>query len=231
MLHAGNLKVLGAAMDHGVGMAGPGLQVRFRPARPDDAATAVPLIYSSGPAAFDYVFAAGKGGDAPSFLQYCFVDGAGEFGWRNHWVGVADERVVAVGAGYGADTKGKFMLAAARQILSHYGLRHGAAVITRGLRVESVIRPPEGDMHYLAHLAVVPELRGCGVGRALIDRLVDSAREAGRGRVALDVAASNPRAKALYRRAGFKVVSERRSRLANAQVRVPDHRRMERAID
>lgn len=218
-------------MDHSVGMAGPGLQVRFRPARPEDATAAVPLIYSSGPAAFDYVFAAGEGRDAPSFLQYCFVDGAGEFGWRNHWVGVADGRVVAVGAGYGADTKGKFTLAAARQILSHYGLRRGMAVITRGLRVESLIRPPEGDMHYLAHLAVVPELRGRGVGRALIDELLGSAREAGRRRVVLDVATSNPRAEALYRRAGFKVVSERRSRLANAQVRVPDHRRMERVID
>ncbi len=221
----------GAAMDTIVGMAGPGLQVRFRPARPEDATAAVPLIYSSGPAAFDYVFATSAGRDAPSFLHRCFVDGAGEFGWRNHWVGVANDQVVAVGAGYGADTKWMFMLAAARQILSHYGMRQGAAVIARGLRVESLIPPPDGDMHYLAHLAVVPELRGRGIGRALIDALIGTAREAGRRRVVLDVAASNPRAEALYRRAGFKVVSERRSRLAKAQARVPDHRRMERVID
>jgi ribosomal protein S18 acetylase RimI-like enzyme len=45
------------------------------------------------------------------------------------------------------------------------------------------------------------------------------------------VAVSNPRAEALYRRAGFKVVSERRSRLAQGETRVPDHRRMERIID
>lgn len=218
-------------MDPMLGMARPALQLRFRPAAPEDATAAVPLIYSSGPAAFDYVFAAGEGRDAPSFLQHCFVDGAGEFGWRNHWVGIADERVIAVGAGYGADTKWTFMLAAARQILAHYGLRQGSAVIARGLRVESVIRPPEGDMLYLAHLAVVPELRGHGVGRALIDQLVGVAREAGRRRAALDVAASNPRAEALYRRAGFKVVSERRSHLANAQARVPDHRRMELVVD
>jgi ribosomal protein S18 acetylase RimI-like enzyme len=218
-------------MDNLLEMARPGLQVRFRAAAPEDATVAVPLIYSSGPAAFDYVFAAGEGRDALSFLQHCYVDGAGEFGWRNHWVGIAEERVVAVGAGYGADTQWKFMLAAARQILAHYGLRHASAVIARGLRVESVIRPPEGDMLYLAHLAVVPELRGHGVGRALLDQLVGVAREAGRRRVALDVAASNPRAEALYRRTGFEVVSERRSRLARAHMRVPDHRRMERVID
>lgn len=214
-----------------LGMARSGRDVRFRPAAPADAAVAVPLIYSSGPSAFDYVFTTRDGGDAQAFLQHCFVDGAGEFGWRNHWVGVAGDTVVAVGAGYGADSKWPFTLAAARQIIGHYGLRRGLGVIARGLRVESVIRPPDGDMHYLAHLAVSPELRGQGVGRALIDRLVGMAREAGRRRVTLDVAASNPRAEALYRRAGFKVIEERKSQLANDRDRVPDHRRMERVID
>ena len=214
-----------------VGMARPEPQVRFRPALPEDVAAAVPLIYSSGPAAFDYVFATRDGGDSLAFLHRCFLDGAGEFGWRNHWVGVIDGRVVAVGAGYGADTKWPFTLAAARQILSHYGVGRGLGVISRGLRVESVIRPPDGDMHYLAHLAVAPELRGRGVGRALIDQLMDRAREAGRPRAVLDVAVSNPRAEALYQRVGFKVIGERRSGLSRAQGAVPDHRRMERMLD
>jgi ribosomal protein S18 acetylase RimI-like enzyme len=211
--------------------ARPGVQVRFRPAEPEDAAVAVPLIYSSGPAAFDFVFATSDGGNAQLFLYSCFVDGAGEFGWRNHWVGVSGGNVVAVGAGYGADTKWPFTLAAARQILKHYGVGRAIGVISRGLRVESVIRPPDGDIHYLAHLAVTPELRGQGIGRALIDQLMSTARAAGRYRIVLDVAANNPRAEALYRRAGFQVVGERKSRLGNALGKVPDHRRMERTID
>lgn len=218
-------------MGNVLGMARSGLQVRFRPAAPEDAAVAVPLIYSSGPVAFDYVFTTRDGGDAQAFLQHCFVDGAGEFGWRNHWVGEAEGKVVAVGAGFGADTKWPFTLAAARQIIRHYGLRRGLGVIARGLRVESVIQPPVDDMHYLAHLAVLPELRGHGIGRALIDQLIGVARQVGRSRVTLDVAVSNPRAEALYHRAGFKVVGERKSQLANERGRVPDHRRMERIID
>ena len=214
-----------------VELARSGLQVRFRSAAPDDADAAVPLIYSSGPAAFDYVFATRDGAEALSFLRRCFIDGAGEFGWRNHRVGVLDGRMVAVGAAYGADSHWAFTLAAARQIIGHYGIGRGLGVIVRGLRVEAVIRPPSGDMHYLAHLAVVPELRGRGVGRALIDHLTGLAREAGRRRVALDVAASNPRAEALYQRAGFTVMLERKSHLANERGRVPDHRRMERVLD
>lgn len=221
----------GGAMGDVLGMARSGQDVWFRPATPADAEVAVPLIYSSGPAAFDFVFTTRGGSDALTFLHHCFVDGAGEFGWRNHWVGVAGDAVVAVGAGFGAETKWPFTLAAARQILGHYGLRRGLGVIVRGLRVESVIRPPDGDMHYLAHLAVSPDARGQGIGRALIDQLIGRAREAGRRRVTLDVAMTNPRAEALYRRAGFKVVVERASHLANERDRVPDHRRMERIID
>ncbi|MFC4765655.1 GNAT family N-acetyltransferase [Dyella koreensis] len=202
-------------------------QIRFRPASATDVALAVPLIYSSGPAAFDYVFAVPGRGDAQDFLRHAFVDGAGEFGWRNHCVGELDGQVVAVGAGFGAETHWPFTLAAARQILGYYGLRHAPGVIARGLRVEAVIPPPSGDMHYLAHLGVAPALRGRGIGRALIDYLVAAALTDGRQRMVLDVAVSNPRAEALYARCGFTMTGERSSALANAQGSVPGHRRME----
>jgi ribosomal protein S18 acetylase RimI-like enzyme len=102
-------------------------------------------------------------------------------------------------------------------------------VIARGLRVERVIPPPSRGLHYLAHLGVSPELRGQGIGRALVGYLIAQGLEQGRQRLALDVACSNPRAQALYERLGFAVTEERRSRLANTQGVVPDHRRMERA--
>ena len=206
------------------------LAVRFRAATAQDAEAAVPLLYSSGPAAFDYVFALPGRGDAQAFLRRAFVDGAGEFGWRNHVVGELEGVVVAVGAGYGGEASLAFTLAAARQILAHYGLRHAPGVIARGLRVERVIPPLARGVHYLAHLGVAPALRGQGIGRALIDELVRRGMRAGRRRMVLDVAAGNPRAQALYERLGFAVTSERRSALANAQGAVPDHRRMERVV-
>ena len=205
-----------------------GARVRFRPAAAADAGAAVPLIHSSGPAAFEYVFAVPGRGDAQAFLRHAFADGAGEFGWRNHWVGEADGRIVAVGAGYGAEAHWDFTLAAARQILGFFGWRLAAGVIARGLRVERVIAPPSGDMHYLAHLGVDPGWRGQGIGRALIEHLAAEAARLGRSRLALDVAATNPRAQALYERCGFVVIDERPSSLADARGHVPAHRRMER---
>ena len=205
-----------------------GSGVCFRAATAQDAAAAVPLIHSSGPAAFDYVFALPGRGDAQAFLRRAFADGAGEFGWRNHVVGELEGVVVAVGAGFGGETALKFTLAAARQILAHYGLRQAPGVIARGLRVDRVIPPPARGMHYLAHLGVSPALRGQGIGQALIEELIRRGMQAGRRRMVLDVAASNPRAQALYERLGFAVTGERCSALANTQGAVPDHRRMER---
>jgi ribosomal protein S18 acetylase RimI-like enzyme len=206
-----------------------GAEVRFRAALPQDVEAAAPLIHSSGPAAFDYVFAVPGRGDARAFLRRAFVDGAGEFGWRNHLVGELEGVVVAVGAGYGGEASLAFTLAAARQILAHYGPRRAPGVIARGLGVERVIPPPRRGMHYLAHLGVAPALRGQGIGRALIEALIRRGVQAGRRRMVLDVATSNPRAQALYARLGFEVTGERASALANAQGAVPGHRRMERA--
>nr|WP_255500823.1 GNAT family N-acetyltransferase [Caulobacter sp. 17J80-11] len=197
----------------------------IRPARADDAAAAAPLVYMSGPAAFDYVFAPGRR-RAEDFLGRAFADGAGEFGWRTHVVVEKDGEVIGAGAGYDGSAPLGFMLAAARQILSHYGPVTGAGVIRRGLRVEQVIPPPTKDMLYVAHLGVRPELRGGGVGRRMVEHLLEAGAAQGYRRAVLDVSAANPRAQALYERLGFTVTEERRSRVAA----VPDHRRMERAL-
>jgi ribosomal protein S18 acetylase RimI-like enzyme len=205
----------------------PGIQVR--PARPDDVEAAVPLIYSSGPAAFDYVFFSG-GKPAQDFLRAAFVQGDGEFGYRNHTVAVFEGQVVGIGAAFGSDRMLPFTLAAARQILSFYGVFHAAGPIRRGLQVEGVVQQPRGPMHYIAHLGVAPERRSRGIGAALIATFLDDGARLGRTTAALDVAATNPRAQALYERLGFVVTGTRRSTLRSEVAVVVDHHRMERAI-
>ena len=202
----------------------------FRPAAAADAAAAVPLIYSSGPAAFDYVFAHDRAGLALEFLHAAFEAGAGEFGHRNHVVGVRDGQVVATGAAWDGGVALRFTVAAAAQILRFYGWRRAAGVIARGLRVEGLIRPPRADEYYLAHLGVREGLRGRGIGASLVRQLLAGA-DPGRHRIAaLDVAVTNPRAEALYARLGFGVEVLRRSSLANRFHAVADHRRMSRAL-
>ena len=206
------------------------MKIAFRSAVAADVEAAVPLIYSSGPAAFDYVFTLDGGPTAENFLTRAFLDGAGEFGWRNHVVGELDGRIVAAGAGWSGGMGFGFMIAGARQILGGYGPIAGAGVIGRALRVEAIVPPPSRTRFVVAHLGVRPETRGQGIGQALIEHLLDRGRTRGIGIAALDVAVTNPRGQALYERLGFVVTGERRSRLSNPRATVPDHRHMERPI-
>src|SRR5580704_13087843 len=93
----------------------------FRDAAPADAADAVPLIYSSGPAAFDYVFAVGTQRGAREFLRFAYLQGGGEFGWRNHRVAEIDGRVAVAGAAFDGRATGRFTIANALQILRFFG--------------------------------------------------------------------------------------------------------------
>ena len=151
------------------GPDGESVGTAFRPARPDDVEAVVPLIYSSGPAAFDYVFGRGM---AEPFLRHAFRSPAGEFSYRSHDVALRADQVVGTGAIFDGRQTLRFTLAAARQILGFYGPLRGLGVISRGLRIETVIRPPHRREFYLCHLGVAPSLRGSGVGTGLIGHLL-----------------------------------------------------------
>ena len=200
------------------------MSIEFRPARADDVDDAIPLIYSSGPLAFDFVFGSDRF-PATEFLRRAFITGKGTFGYNNHVVGVRNGKVVATGAGYSSDTTVPYTLAVATQIVKAY--RFGAVgQILTGLRIERVIKPPAKGTHYVAHLGVTPEARGTGIGSALVEHLHDQGRQLGRTVAELDVAVTNPRAQALYERLGYRVVKEEPSTLENRFGKVVDHRRM-----
>ncbi|MBV9270546.1 MAG: GNAT family N-acetyltransferase [Candidatus Eremiobacteraeota bacterium] len=70
---------------------------------------------------------------------------------------------------------------------------------------DEVTRMPQG---FIAYMAVEPELRGCGVGKRLLETAEEEARRRGLPYVALMVTEENRAARAMYERAGY--VTERR---------------------
>ena len=201
-------------------------EIQFRAARPEDVDAVVPLIYSSGPAAFDYVFDQGQPGGAPAFLRHAYCRGDGEFGFRNHEVAVSAGSVVAAGAAFDSRRVLAFTVAGALQILSYFGPLRAWPVIVRGLRTETIIRPPRSGEYYLCHLGVSPELRSRGLGASLVAHLLGRAGRPLHRVATLDVAVTNPRAQALYARLGFVVTTARPSSLVSRYGAVPGHHRM-----
>jgi len=82
----------------------------------------------------------------------------------------------------------------------HYGLIGG---LWRGLLLAPLGRPVEADVLLMDGVAVVPQMRGHGVGSALLDAIEREAAGQGKASIRLDVIDTNPRAKSLYERKGF----------------------------
>ncbi len=81
--------------------------------------------------------------------------------------------------------------------------------------------PREGFRHGGAvGMGLLPAYRGRGLGRALLERTLAAAREAGLTRIELEVLASNESAIALYERLGFE--HEGRKRAARLLDGTPD---------
>lgn len=67
------------------------------------------------------------------------------------------------------------------------------------------------DQAELGNVAVADEVRGEGVGRALVEGIVARVRRRGAGECFLEVRESNEVAQSLYRSMGFEVVGRRRA--------------------
>lgn len=204
--------------------------MQFRTARADDALMAVPMVYSAGPEAFDYMLnAAGK--SSLDFLRYAFEEGAGFQGYRNHWVAERDGRVVGVGAFDSGHDETRLTIGLIRQVFTFYPVGVAFGVIKRALELAPMMKPLTKDMLYVANFGVAPECRGQGVGAAMLNFQMAQARKQGFKRYALDVAVTNPRAQKLYEGIGLKFVRERAFRGDRTRSPVPDCRRLEMSLN
>lgn len=199
----------------------------FRQCQSTDMEKALPLIISSGPEAFRYVFCDCQSEQLTSFLERAFVAKGNEFSHDQHLALIDKQRLVAVGALRYAEQTHRFTVAAMRLIFAHYSPQAALRTAWRGLRTESVIKPPGKGVAFIYQLAVCPEQRSRGFGRQMIAELLSRARQQGYRRAGLNVSVENPRAQALYEQLGFHVKREYSSQLRSSHGYVPGQRYME----
>ena len=206
------------------------MEVHLRPAQPADALAAAPLIYSSGPPDLDYIFEGRESGQVLEFIRYAFAKGTGELGFSHHTVAILNNEVVGVGTGFCGKDVLRFTVAGVRDLLAFYGFRKGCGIMRRFRQVERVVRPPKGDLHYIAHIGVAKSAWGQSIGFQIMQHLLDEGRRHGRTLAALDVVMQNTRALTLYKRLGFEIIDERISTLKSVHGYVPNHYRMEKQL-
>lgn len=180
-------------------------KIIVRPATAADVAQAVPLIYSAGPEAFDFMFSR-YGKNALEYVENCFVDGRGLQGYKNHRVAVRelDDKVVGIGAFYSGVEYASLSSQTVAQIRRYYGTVNLLKMLPGLLAMGRWMKAPSKHTDYVANLGVAPDTRGQGVGTILLQDGLDRAKQRGKRVYALDVAVTNPDAERLYRRFGME---------------------------
>ncbi|MBI4208441.1 MAG: GNAT family N-acetyltransferase [Deltaproteobacteria bacterium] len=205
------------------------MDIQFRAAKPEDVEEACLLIYSAAVEAFDYVFAT-TWNRALDFLRFTFRR-RGLFGYNNHVVVIVESKVVGIGAFYSGFEFNRLNWENIVQIFRFFGPIRAWGVLRKGYLTQRLIPPPKRYMEYIADLGIHPEMRGKGIGTALLLHQMKIAHHRGKKLYALDVAANNPKAQRLYERLGFKVVQERGTSVDSAVGLVPAIRRMEMKLE
>lgn len=202
--------------------------IKFRPCIPADVEDAIPLIYSSGPDAFNHVFC-NKDLTALDFLRSAFGTRGGEFSYDNHIAMLLDDQLIGVGSSFSGSKAASFTLHDALKIIKLYKVG-AVGIMRRGLRVERIIKLPTKIEIALAHIAINEKNQSKGYGQRLMEYLMSNTELGKDQYFVLDVSILNPRAKALYERLGFVETKLNRSVLSNDHGTVADHYRMEKKV-
>lgn len=196
----------------------------IRNAQLKDANQIIPLIYSSGPLAWNFVFQ--EGNKTPfDFLNQTYAHRGNTISYTNHFVAEKNGTVVGSILAYTQPSFLALTAGTALQILSVYKWK-APKVMARGLKTETIIQPPKPKRLYLGHIAVSESHRKQGIAKQLIEHMIQLHQEY--KTIALDVSAENPAAIALYQKLGF-VIKETRHPIG-WEGTIPSHHYMEKSI-
>lgn len=120
---------------------------------------------------------------------------------RSNVIVALDEDGRLIGLAGFKTPEGSFAAGGPADLRASYGLIGGT---WRARMLGWLASDIDNENFLLDGLCVLPELRGLGIGSALMEAICDEARHRGYPAVRLDVVDSNWRAQALYRRLGFE---------------------------
>lgn len=182
-------------------MPDPG--ITLRPACPDDAAQAAPLIYAAAPALFRLLFGP-TAGEAVRFFARLFALPQNPFSYQQ--ATIAECEGIVTGLAIAAPVAERRRLGRRMFYLVPRlrGTWASLRTLPDGLALMRGDIPSPPDAYYLSILSVREERRGQGVGTLLLDTVIRQAQNAGCTATVLHVETDNTDALRFYARAGFR---------------------------
>ena len=149
---------------------------------------------------------------AAQIIAKAYTQPRHSFSFENATYAEHDKQIVGMALGFTAEQRRCFSDKPLKKAAGFPALRMRAMKILCAPLLRILKTIADGDFYLLA-IAIDKELRGEGVGSALMDSIEERARASGSTRVSLDVAAKNEGARRLYERRGMTVESQWPKRL------------------
>ncbi|HEX6929623.1 MAG TPA: GNAT family N-acetyltransferase [Gammaproteobacteria bacterium] len=208
----------------------PSPDIHVVPAQPSHAAELAALIYESSHELLDFMFQGRARAEA--VLARLLKHPDGHFGHRFAKVMFADGEIAGAVLGYDREQLSAQELRGSFNMLKAAPMSHWPHLVGRVSRALSGYVPlPSPDAFYINNIAIDGGRRGMGLGRRLLDHVVESCRAHGYRCIELDVTAPNAAAIAFYRKLGFRRVSESGTETQEARYGLPKLERMRYVLD
>lgn len=151
---------------------------------------------------------------AAHIIAKAYIQPDHSFSFQNVTFAEHDKQIVGMALGFTAEQHRHFSDQPLKEAAGHYraSLRMTAVKMLCAPLFRILETIADGDF-YLLSIAIDKELRGEGVGSALMDSTEERARASSSTRLSLDVSAKNEGARRLYERRGMTVESQWPKRL------------------
>ncbi len=144
---------------------------------------------------------------ATEIIGKAYTQTGHNYSYENVLFAEQDNRIVGMASGFTAEQHRSFSDQPLKQAAGSqaFRMRVVKTLLAPMMRILNTLA--DGDFYVLS-LATDEELRGAGMGSALMDAMEERGFASGSSRLALDVSASNAGARRLYERRGMKVESQ-----------------------
>lgn len=189
---------------HPTPVHGDASSAALRPASPAIAQVAARLLYLTMRPLTEYWLGVEDTAAAHAALSRLFASRGNLFSFEFAEYAELQGNVAGLVLAYPASTMRALELPTVLQYFRAAGIRVGLRMLWRSFPLQSIAQAAP-DEYFLAHIAVLPEYEGRGLGRRMLVRVQERATQAGFKKITLTVDARNDRAISLYKRAGFRV--------------------------
>ena len=179
------------------------MQINIRPGVASDAPFATPLILSAAETLLNAIFGHAKDKTALGYLAHAWQLGGGQYGFENHWVAEKGNQVLGLVTAWHSKLGTAFDRATLDSITSYFTLDEAITVVMRNQTVAVNLTPPSNTELMIGHLAVSEDGKRQGIGRSLVDTMLEKAVELQKRHIVLDVEVSNIEAIRFYQSLGF----------------------------